>query len=113
MMDAVERLVVWLSRRHVEHYVFETSVSATEVELERLGALRSRGSEPPAIAFLDLTGYTALTEERGDEAAAELAARLGEAVEDAAASHGRHPVKWLGDGVMFHFSKPAGWSRRR
>ena len=30
----------------------------------------------PAICFLDITGYTRLTEERGDEAAADLAARL-------------------------------------
>jgi adenylate cyclase len=42
----------------------------THVE-ERLAA-----AGPPAIAFLDLTGYTKLTEERGDRAAAELAGRL-------------------------------------
>jgi class 3 adenylate cyclase len=30
------------------------------------------------IAFLDLTGYTTLTEERGDRAVADLAARLVE-----------------------------------
>ena len=32
---------------------------------------------PPAICFLDITGYTRLTYERGDEAAADLAERLG------------------------------------
>jgi adenylate cyclase len=31
---------------------------------------------PPAVCLLDLTGYTRLTEERGDEAAADLAAPL-------------------------------------
>ena len=30
----------------------------------------------PAMCFLDITGYTRLTEERGDEAAAELAEQL-------------------------------------
>ena len=64
--------------------------------------------QPPAIAFLDLTGYTALAEERGDEAAAALASDLASVVQDAAYAHGGRAVKWLGDGVMFHFSNPAG-----
>ena len=59
-----------------------------------------------AIAFLDLTGYTALTEEQGDEAAAEVAGRLASLVHRAAQAHGGHPVKWLGDGVMFYFPEP-------
>ena len=65
-----------------------------------------RQARPPAIAFLDLTGYTALTEERGDEAAAELADRLATLVHETAQSRGGHSVKWLGDGVMFHFPEP-------
>jgi hypothetical protein len=36
-------------------------------------------SRPPAICLLDLTGYTRLTHERGDDAAADLAERLGQA----------------------------------
>jgi adenylate cyclase len=40
------------------------------------------------VWFLDLTGYTRLTEERGDEAAAELAARLAGLV----GSHGLPPA---------------------
>ena len=61
---------------------------------------------PPAIAFLDRTGSTRLTEERDDRAAAELAARLVEIVHDLAHRHGGRPVKLLGDGVMFHFPDP-------
>lgn len=60
----------------------------------------------PAICFLDLTGYTRLTEERGDEVAAELAQRLASMVERHSRRHGGTPVKWLGDGVMFHFPEP-------
>ena len=66
-----------------------------------------RTPSPPAIAFLDLTGYTALTEERGDEAGADLAERLATLVHEAARPHGGNPVKWLGDGVMFHFEDPS------
>jgi len=61
---------------------------------------------PPAICFLDITGYTRLTHERGDEAAAELAEGLGRLVHRSATEHGGRPVKWLGDGVMIHFPDP-------
>jgi len=47
-----------------------------------------------------------LTEERGDEAAADLAGRLGRLVRHSSARNGGKPVKWLGDGVMFHFPDP-------
>jgi class 3 adenylate cyclase len=58
------------------------------------------------MCFRDLTGYTRLTEERGDEAAADLAARLATLVRRSAQEHGGMPVKWLGDGVMFYFREP-------
>jgi adenylate cyclase len=63
-------------------------------------------SRPPAICFLDITGYTRLTYERGDEAAADLAEGLGRLVTRTAAEHGGRPVKWLGDGVMLYFRDP-------
>jgi adenylate cyclase len=59
------------------------------------------------MCFLDLTGYTRLTEQRGDEAAADLATRLATLVRRSAQEHGGTPVKWLGDGVMFYFREPA------
>ena len=58
------------------------------------------------MCFLDITGYTRLTQERGDAAAAELAERLGRLVQRTSVKHGGRPVKWLGDGVMFHFPNP-------
>jgi len=61
---------------------------------------------PPAICFLDLSGYTRLTDERGDEAAADLAGRLSRLVQRTSTQHGGKPIKWLGDGVMFHFRDP-------
>ena len=60
------------------------------------------------MCFLDVTGYTWLTEERGDEAAADLAARLATLVRRASQEHGGQPVKWLGDGVMFYFPDAGG-----
>ncbi len=58
------------------------------------------------MCFLDITGYTRLTQERGDAAAAQLADQLGRLVQRISVTHGGRPVKWLGDGVMFHFPNP-------
>ena len=100
----VAALVPWLQRRHREHSVLEYIVSVTEGFMEERGFRPRQPKQPPAIAFLDLTGYSALAEERGDEAAAELAAGLASVVQEAARTQGCRPIKWLGDGVMFHFS---------
>jgi adenylate cyclase len=106
--ELVQRLVSWLQRRHREHAVLEYLVGVAEGFMEERGITPRQPKQPPAIAFLDLTGYTRLAEERGDEAAAELASDLASVVQDTATTHGGRPVKWLGDGVMFHFNDPAG-----
>jgi adenylate cyclase len=58
------------------------------------------------MCFLDITGYSRLTDERGDQAAAELADRLTRLVQRTSVQHGGRPVKWLGDGVMMWFREP-------
>lgn len=68
--------------------------------------LYTKLERPPAMCFLDITGYTRLTQERGDEAAAELAGRLSRLVQKTSVRYAGKPVKWLGDGVMFYFSEP-------
>ena len=65
--------------------------------------LHNRLERPPAICFLDITGYTRLTQERGDDAAADLASTLSRLVQRSSVQHGGKPIKWLGDGVMFYF----------
>ncbi|HTG46182.1 MAG TPA: adenylate/guanylate cyclase domain-containing protein [Actinomycetota bacterium] len=68
--------------------------------------IHSRLPRLPAICFLDITGYTRLTQERGDDAAAELATTVAQLVRRSSVQHGGKPIKWLGDGVMFHFPDP-------
>jgi class 3 adenylate cyclase len=101
----VHQTLVAIYERHRQHVWTEISVSHAEAALERAG-LHQRVSRPPAICFVDLTGYTRLTEEQGDEAAAGLAARLATLVEDITRRHGGKAVRWLGDGGMFHFKEP-------
>jgi adenylate cyclase len=83
----------------------EGLVERIEHELEQAGIL-GRPGRVPAMLFLDLAGYTRLTEERGDAAAAALAESLAVLVDRSARAHGGMPVKWLGDGVMLYFRDP-------
>jgi adenylate cyclase len=94
-------------RRQQELYWTEGLVERIEDELEAAGAL-ARPGRVPAMCFLDLAGYTRLTEEQGDAAAAELAETLALLVGRSTREHGGVPVKWLGDGVMVHYPEPAG-----
>jgi adenylate cyclase len=103
----VDRAIVSMYHGHSEHTWMANVVEAVEATLEKLG-LHHSVAEPPAMCFLDLSGYTRLTDERGDEAAAEMAATLGGLVQRSASEYGGRPVKWLGDGVMLYFTEPDG-----
>jgi adenylate cyclase len=76
-----------------------------ESTLAQEGAVGAGGAQP-TICFLDLTGYTRLTEQHGDAAAADVAGNLARLVQRSAVNHGGRAIKWLGDGVMFHFRTP-------
>ena len=94
-------------RRQQELAWTEQLVEDIEAALEETGGL-GRPGWVPAMCFLDLVGYTRLTEQHGDQVAAELAASLAVLVDRSSREHGGVPVKWLGDGVMVHFRDPAG-----
>jgi adenylate cyclase len=105
MVPLFEQALLAIYHGQQEHAWSKDFVESTEGALERAG-LFSRLERPPAVCFLDVAGYTRLTEERGDEAAADLAARLAALVRRSAQEHGGTPVKWLGDGVMFFLREP-------
>jgi adenylate cyclase len=106
MAPLIDQALLAIYHGQQEHAWSQVFVEHVEGALEATG-LHRRLERPPAMCFLDLTGYTRLTEERGDEAAAELAARLAGLVRRSSLEHGGTPVKWLGDGVMFYFREPA------
>jgi adenylate cyclase len=101
----IEQALLAVYHGQQEHAWSKAFVESVEGALDKAG-LYSRLHRPPAVSFLDLTGYTQLTEQRGDEAAADLAAKLATLVRRSSQQHGGQPVKWLGDGVMFYFQDP-------
>jgi adenylate cyclase len=103
----IDQAVLALYHGHEEHAWLKNIIENVETALDHAG-LRSRLTVQPAMCFLDITGYTRLTEERGDTVAADLAARLSDMVQRTSQAHSGTPVKWLGDGVMIYFRDPAG-----
>jgi adenylate cyclase len=105
--ELLDEALMAVYRRQQELSWTEYQVEHIEQALEAAG-VRLPPGQPPAMCFLDLAGYTRLTEERGDEEAAALAARLSEIVRLRPHRHRGEAVKWLGDGVMFRFREPSG-----
>jgi adenylate cyclase len=98
-------MFTWLSARYLEH----RSLSGIVEGFERF--LASRGlapipdpPSPPAVVFVDLSGYTRLTREGGDESAVVAATSLQRHADATAARHGGRLVKLLGDGAMLRLT---------
>jgi adenylate cyclase len=101
-------MFTWLSARYLEH----RSVSGIVEGFERFLATRGLAPipdppSPPAIVFVDLSSFTRLTRERGDESAVAAATSLQRHADAAATRHGGRLVKLLGDGAMLQLSDAA------
>jgi class 3 adenylate cyclase len=101
----VPEMFLWLSARYLEHRSVTGIVEGFE------GFLASRGLAPPpdplgppAIVFVDLSGFTRLTRERGDESAVRAATSLQRRADEVARLHGGRLVKLLGDGAMLRLT---------
>jgi adenylate cyclase len=105
--ELLDEALMAVYRRQQELTWTEHQIEHIEQALEASG-VRLPPGQLPAMCFLDLAGYTQLTEERGDEEAAALAARLSDIVRHGPRQHRGEAVKWLGDGVMFRFRDPSG-----
>jgi adenylate cyclase len=108
LIDLAEELILATHRRHMESAMMAMWVRATESQMARHGGIEVGPGFPPAIAFADLSDFTRLTEEEGDDASLWLAGQLVAEAESAAAAHGSKIVKVLGDGVMLHSSDAGG-----
>ena len=98
------RSVTLLHARVMEQTIAEVSVEMTEAFLEHHGLLdRGEGPAWPAVAFVDMSGFTALSQESGDEQAAVLALRFAEIAQARVHVAGGRLVKLLGDGALLLF----------
>ncbi len=101
---ALPAVAEWLASKHMSREIDEYSIASTEQLLEQSGFVPAGSGRDPAVAFVDLAGFTALAQERGDAAAADVALRLGELAATTALAHAGRVVKLLGDGVLMRFT---------
>ncbi|HEX6580082.1 MAG TPA: adenylate/guanylate cyclase domain-containing protein [Actinomycetota bacterium] len=99
--NLVPELFTWLSARYLERRSVEGIVEG----FERFLALKDltpmpEPLAPPAVAFVDLSGFTELTEARGDRIAVRSVVALQEQAHAVAMEHGGRLVKLLGDGAL-------------
>jgi adenylate cyclase len=100
-------MFTWLSARYLEH----RSVNGIVEGFERFLATKGMAPipappSPPAIVFVDLSSFTRLTRERGDESAVVAATSLQRLADATATRHGGRLVKLLGDGAMLQLPHP-------
>ncbi len=101
-----EDLLGWLFRRHAEVFLNEHQFEHVEAALELAGVRERSPRQVETAVFADLTGFTQLTEEKGDDVAAEVAVTFAQLASEVAARHRGNVVKLLGDGVFLQFGDP-------
>jgi adenylate cyclase len=106
VMPLMDQALISMYRRMQETAWMADLVEHVQIALEEAG-VHERLERPPAMVFADISGYTRLTEERGDEAAADLATTMADLVQGTAVRNRGQAVKFLGDGVMFYFREAA------
>jgi adenylate cyclase len=100
-------MFTWLSARYLEHRSVNGIVQGFEQFLASKGmAPIPAPPSPPAIVFVDLSSFTRLTRERGDESAVVAARSLQRLADATATRHGGRLVKLLGDGAMLRLPHP-------
>jgi class 3 adenylate cyclase len=103
--NLVPEMFLWLSARYLEHRSVTSIVEGFERFLASRGLAQTPDPlGPPAIVFVDLSGFTRLTRERGDESAVHAATSLLRRADEAARRHGGRLVKLLGDGAMLRLT---------
>jgi hypothetical protein len=100
------RAAFLLHRRLLEQLVYDNLICRFEEALGVSDAMRGHAAEHNAIVFVDLSGFTERTENRGDRDAAAIGSTLIEVAQTEAAIHRGNLVKPLGDGAMLHFARP-------
>jgi adenylate cyclase len=97
------RLLVWLEQRLLEQTFNAVNADLFEQELAARGWIPPPPPNPPAVVFVDVSGFTQLTEERGDRAALEVGEVLHDRVAAVARAKDGRLIKLLGDGAMLWF----------
>lgn len=103
LTDLLPRLLVWAEQSYLERAMTEVSVAQLEQLLAARGLAPAPTREPPAVLFVDLAGFSRLTELHGDEAAVAFSTMLRDVADGVARRRRGRTVKLLGDGAVMLF----------
>jgi adenylate cyclase len=100
-------MLQWLLVRHLSHAIDRANIEGMEAGLVAHGLLAPPDRPPPAVAFVDLSGFTSRTAAAGDRTAVVLSDQLRERALQAVRADGGRLVKLLGDGALLVFGDGA------
>jgi adenylate cyclase len=101
------RMLEWLLVEHLRHAIDQANIEGLEAGLAAHGLVEPPARAVPAVAFVDLAGYTRMTAHEGDDVAVEASDVLRDLALRAARDVGGRLVKLLGDGAMLRFPDAA------
>ncbi|HEX6299246.1 MAG TPA: adenylate/guanylate cyclase domain-containing protein [Acidimicrobiia bacterium] len=95
----------WLLQTHLRRAIDQANVEGLEETMREHGLSLPLPDILPAVAFVDISGYTRMTELEGDTHAVRSSDVVRERSQRAGQRHGGRLVKLLGDGSMLYFDQ--------
>lgn len=105
--ELAEPALLYFHRLALRHAIEDTAVMELAEQAGILGPPELPGQLRAVIVFVDMTGFTALTEAMGDLKTAEVLDRFSALVRQAVGRWDGHVVKQIGDAFMLSFDDPA------
>ena len=94
----------WLLQTHLRRAIDRANIEGLEETMTDHGLTLPLPDSLPAVAFVDISGYTTMTEHKGDTEAVRASETIRERAQRVSQRHHGSLVKLLGDGAMLHFS---------
>ncbi len=93
----------WLLQTHLRRSIDRANIEGLEESMSEHGLSLPLPDTLPAIAFIDISGYTTMTVRQGDTEAVRASDVIRERAQRVARAHHGSLVKLLGDGAMVYF----------
>jgi adenylate cyclase len=95
----------WLLQTHLRRAIDRANIEGLEDVMREHGLSLPLPDTLPAVAFIDISGYTRMTELEGDTHAVRSSDAIREHAQRTAQRHAGRLVKLLGDGAMLYFDQ--------
>lgn len=98
----------WLLQSHLRRAIDRANIEGLEDAMHEHGLDLPLPQTVPAVAFVDISGYTTTTEREGDTTAVRISETVRGTAQRIAQAHQGSLVKLLGDGAMVYFQDVGG-----